>query len=81
MLFGSYTVNASKPFSSSLGLKFRSGEVNLYACAVKLIDKPLDKVFERRTEVMNDRSDPKLVLQNLKQVPNALICDALLDQG
>ena len=59
---------------------FDNGELNFYACSVRLIDEPLDDVYDWRADVMNDAWDPKLARRKLKALPDVMVCDALLDQ-
>ena len=81
LLFGSYRINESKDASPRLHLKFADGELNFYACALQLIDQPLNKVYDWSGDVMNKKFDPAKALQKLKDHPGTLICDALLDQN
>jgi len=38
MLFGSYRINEKKETAPRLSLRFPNGELNLYACSVKMLD-------------------------------------------
>jgi endonuclease-8 len=80
MLFGSFTINSEKSGKLTLGLSFKSGNLNFYASVVKLIDKPIDEVFDWRSEVMNEKFDAKLALKKLKEKQNDEIVDVLIDQ-
>ncbi len=80
MMFGSYRVDARKDASPRVALQFDKGEINFYACSVKLIDQPLDEVYDWRADVMSDAWDPRLARRKLKAMPEVLVCDALLDQ-
>ena len=64
-----------------LRLVFAKGEINFYACLVKFIDEDLDEVYDWTSDVMNDLWDPKAAKRKLKEILNALICDALLNQN
>ena len=80
MLFGSYRINEARNATPRLSLKFRSGELNFYACSVKFVDDPLNEVYDWSGDVMSDSWDPKAAFKKLQAIPDALICDALLDQ-
>ena len=80
MMFGSYRIDARKDASPRVALQFDKGELNFYACSVKLIDQPLDEVYDWRADVMSDAWDPRLARRKLKAMPEVLVCDALLDQ-
>ena len=80
MMFGSYRIDARKDAAPRVALQFEKGEINFYACSVKLIDPPLDEVYDWRADVMSDAWDPRLARRKLKAMPDVLVCDALLDQ-
>ena len=60
---------------------FKEGELNFYACSVKFIEENLDKVYDWKGDVMNPGWDPKAAKKKLKDHPDMLVCDALLDQN
>jgi endonuclease VIII len=80
MLWGSYRINDRKPTPPRLGLGFTRGEINFYSCSVRLIDVPLDDVYDWRADVMSERWDAALARKRLRAQPETLVCDALLDQ-
>lgn len=81
MLFGSYRINEQKDSAPRLRLIFDEGEINFYACSVKFIEEDLDDVYDWKADVMSDAWDPKAAKQKLKEIPEALVCDALLNQN
>ncbi len=80
MLFGSYRINEERDSIPRLSLKFRSGTLNFYACSVKILDDPLDEIYDWTADVMSDVWDPKAARKKLQKHPSMLACDALLDQ-
>lgn len=80
MLFGSYRVNEKKETAPRLSLIFEKGEINFYACSVKFIEEKLDEVYDWSSDVMSDAWNPKAAKQKIKAIPEALVCDVLLDQ-
>jgi len=80
MLFGSYRVNDKKETNPRLSLRFEKGELNFYACSVKLVEGDLDKLYDWTADVMNENWDPAKARKKLKAIPKTLVCDALLDQ-
>jgi endonuclease-8 len=80
LMFGSYRIDERKPSPPRVSLQFDNGELNIYASSLKYIDGKLDETYDWRTDVMNDAWDPRLARRRLKQQPDTLICDALLDQ-
>jgi endonuclease-8 len=81
MLFGSYRINEGKEVSPRLRLIYKKGELNFYACSVKFIEEDIDGIYDWTSDVMNDKWDPKAAKKKMKQRPDALICDVLLDQN
>jgi len=81
MLFGSYRINEKKDAKPRLSLSFENGELNFYACSVKLIEGQLDEVYDWSADVMNDDWSPANAKKKLKTTPEMLVCDALLDQN
>jgi endonuclease-8 len=83
LMFGSWCIDERKPDKRlRIGLGFAQGrELNFYSCAARLIDEPLDEVYDWRADVMSDAWDPKLARARLLEHPDTLACDALLDQG
>ncbi len=81
LLFGSWRIDERKAGSvPRLTLKFANGELNCYACAVRLLDGDLDTLYDWRGDVMSPQWDPALARKRLRAMPDALACDALLDQ-
>ena len=82
MLFGRYRVDERKENASPrLALGFANGELNLYACSVQYLEgKPGDH-YDWRSDVMAPEWDPALARRKLRAMPDALACDALLDQS
>ena len=82
LLFGSYSVNEQTKTDRSLRLKlrFKNGSLFFYTCSVKLLEEDLDNIYDWSADVMSDDWDSKKAIKKLKQYPEMLICDALLDQ-
>lgn len=80
LMFGSYRIDERKPSPPRVSLQFDNGELNIYASSLKYIEGKLDDTYDWRTDVMNDAWDPRLARRRLKQQPDTLICDALLEQ-
>lgn len=80
MLFGSYRINETKQSKVRLGLQFKEGEINFYACSVQFIEEDLDDLYDWSADVMNEGWDAKSARKKLREQPQTLVCDALLDQ-
>jgi len=81
MLFGYYLINGKKPNGKlRLGLEFDNGELNFYASQVKLIEEPLEEVYDWTVDVMSPKWDPNAAVDKMNKLKKLLICDALLDQ-
>lgn len=80
LLFGTYRVNEKRDMPVRLNLTFKNGEINFYSCSIKFLEEDLDTIYDWTTDVMNDNWNPKSAKEKLKQVPEKLVCDALLEQ-
>ncbi|MEO6722581.1 MAG: DNA-formamidopyrimidine glycosylase family protein [Ferruginibacter sp.] len=80
LLFGSYLVNEQKDKPVRLRLGFSNGELNLYACAIRILEGDINGLYDWSADVMNEEWDEKKARVKLKKVPKKLVCDALLEQ-
>ncbi len=81
LMFGKYLVNETKETIPRLSISFARGQINLYTCAVKMIDEPLDEIYDWKVDVLSEVWDPKVARKKLKAQPETLVTDALLDQN
>ena len=81
LMFGKYLVNEKREAGNErLSMQFKNGEINLYACSVKLIEQPLDEIYDWTSDVLSDVWDAKAAKKKVKGLPNMMVTDALLDQ-
>lgn len=80
MLFGSYRINEKKETPARLSLQFKEGEINFYACSLKIFNEDPNEIYEWSGDVMNDEWNPSKAKKKLKEIPGTLVADALLDQ-
>jgi len=82
LMFGTYRIDERKEDATPrLGLRFRGGgELNVYTCSVRFVDAPLDQVYDWSGDVMSDLWDAAGARRKLRALPDAWVCDALLDQ-
>jgi len=80
LMFGSYMINAKKDRPERLSLVFKQGEINFYSCSVKLLPGKVEADYDFSADVMNEEWDSSKAKRKLKEIPDRLICDALLDQ-
>ena len=81
MLFGSYSVNEKiETKLTRLGLHFKKGALFFYACSVQFIKEDINELYDWTGDVMNDNWNAAKAVKKLKQQPQTLVCDALLDQ-
>ncbi len=81
LLFGSYRINEQREMKPRLSFKFKNGELNLYSCAIKIIEEDLNEVYDWSADVMNENWDATAARKKIKVNPDLLVCDALLDQN
>lgn len=81
LMFGSYQVNEKKPGRSvRLNLTFKNGEINFYTCSLKYLPGDLNEYYDWSADVMSDDWNAESARKKLKEKPNLLVCDALLEQ-
>ncbi|KQM69603.1 endonuclease [Pedobacter sp. Leaf216] len=80
MLFGSYLINQSKKIPLKLGLIFKKDELNFYTCKVDLLEGNVNQHYNWENDVMADEWNCIAAIKKLKNMPEALVCDVLLDQ-
>jgi endonuclease VIII len=80
LMFGSYRINSTKDATPRLHLGFAKGQLNFYTCSVRIIDEPLDEIYDWSVDLLSEHWDAAKVLARLKAKPDMLVCDALLDQ-
>jgi endonuclease VIII len=82
LMFGSYTVDSTKDRAARLHLGFARGrQINFYSAAIRFIEEPLDEIYEWSADVLSDEWNPRAARKKLKQIPETLVTDALLDQN
>ncbi len=81
MLFGSYRINEGKDAVLRLRFVFKKGELNFYACSIKFIEENIDEVYDWTSDVMGDNWSAKAAKQKIKEIPEELVCDTLLNQN
>lgn len=80
MLFGSYRINERKATPPRLSLQFKDGEINFYACSVKILEGDINEHYDWSADVMNEAWDAKAAKAKLAATPDLMVCDALLEQ-
>jgi endonuclease VIII len=80
LMFGSYRINERKDRASMLSLEFANGEINFYTCAISEISVEEIKKYDWRVDIMSDQWSEKHVLKKVKENPDQMVCDILLDQ-
>lgn len=81
MMFGSYRINSHTEKPARLHLQFKNGgELNFYASQLKLIEEPLDDIYDWDADVMSPAWDGKKAIKKMKEMHGLLACDALMDQ-
>lgn len=80
LLFGTYRINERKDTPPRLSLQFAKDELNFYACSVKIIEQPVDEIYDWSADIMAKEWKDLKAFKKLKAHPEMLACDALLDQ-
>jgi endonuclease-8 len=82
LMFGSYSVDEQiRPKRSiRLQLEFTNGTVYFYTCAVRMLEPGWDKEYDWSADIMSDKWNSRGARKKLRENPDMLACDALLDQ-
>lgn len=82
LMFGSYSIDENnKPARSlRLALEFSRHTIYFYTCSVKLLPRDGDQTYDWEADVMSVEWNPAKARKKLQNVPNAIVCDVLLDQ-
>jgi endonuclease VIII len=82
LMFGSYSIDEDikPPRSLRLALKFSKHTIYFYTCSVKLLSPGADQLYDWQADVMSKDWNSLKARKKLKAIPNAFVCDALLDQ-
>ena len=80
LMYGSYAINFKKDRQARLNLTFATGEINLYSCSIIYLEGDINTLYDWSADVMDNEWNQTKAIEKLKEVPNELICDALLEQ-
>lgn len=80
MMFGSYRIDERRESPARLSLTFGNGELNFYACGMRYVEGDLQQAYDWQADVLSDDWNPRAARRKLQKHPDALVCDALLDQ-
>lgn len=80
LMFGTYYINSSKEAKPRLSIRFEKDELNLYSTAIKIIEEPLDEIYDWTADVLSPFWDAKAASKKLKALPQAMVTDVLLNQ-
>jgi endonuclease-8 len=81
LLFGTYRINERKEMPARLSLRFSNGELNFYTSSIQLIEEDLDTVYDWSADVMNPAWSPAKAKKKMKDDPEMMVCDALMNQN
>jgi endonuclease-8 len=80
LMFGVYYIDSTKDRVPRLTLKFKGREINFYNTGVKMIEEPLDSVYDWSADILHEDWNARKALKKLRAMPNKMATDALLDQ-
>ncbi len=81
MLFGSYRINEKKEMPARLSLEFENGEFNFYTSSLKIFYEDPNEIYDWSADIMSDEWNPAKAKKKLKELPDTLVADALLNQN
>jgi endonuclease-8 len=74
-------MNEKKATPVRLSLQFKNGEINFYACSLKIFYEDPNDVYDWVADVMNENWNASKAKKKLKEIPDTLVADALLNQN
>jgi endonuclease-8 len=82
LMFGTHSIDKNIRPARSLRLALETAKHSLYfyTCSVRLLPFNGDKDFDWEADVLAADWNPLKARRKLKDMPNAMVCDALLDQ-
>ncbi|CAN5580431.1 endonuclease [soil metagenome] len=80
-LFGDVLINERKKVNRSFFLEFTNGEINGYVVKATKLDKPLDEIYDWRTDILSPHFDKAWIKNLLKKQAAKTIDDVLMDQN
>jgi endonuclease VIII len=80
LMWGTYLINEKKEQPVRLNITFKNGEINLYSCAIKILEGNGNDYYDWSADVMNDLWSPAKAKVRLTKISDKLVCDALLEQ-
>jgi endonuclease-8 len=81
LLWGSYTIDSRKDRNPTLRMQFENGEVNFYSSSIKILEEPVDSLYDWRVDVMSRLWDASYVRKLVRAQPEETVADVLLDQS
>jgi endonuclease VIII len=79
-LFGDLLINERKKVNRSFYLEFAKGEINGYVVKAIKLDKPLNEIYDWRTDIMSSHFDKAWIKKLLKKEATKTIDDVLMNQ-
>lgn len=80
-LFGDVLINERKKVNRSFYLEFAKGEINGYVVTASKLKKPIEELYDWRTDVLSKKFDKAHVKKLLKEKADETIHDVLMDQN
>lgn len=80
-LFGDVLINERKKVNRSFFMEFTNGEINGYVVKASKLKKPLEEVYDWRTDILSTEFDKAYVKSLLKKLGDKTIDDVLMDQA
>ncbi len=82
LMFGSWSMNEQTKTNRSLRLKlsFQKKEIYFYTCSIRLLEGDINDLYDWEADVLSDKWNPGKARKKIKEFPNSMLCDILLDQ-
>jgi endonuclease VIII len=79
-LFGDVLINERKKVNRSFYLEFANGEINGYVVRASKLDKPLEEIYDWRTDILSTTFNKAHVRKLIQQKEHNTIAEVLMNQ-
>ncbi len=80
-LFGDVLIDERKKVNRSFYLEFANGEINGYVVTASKLDKPLEEIYDWRSDILNKKFNKAYVRKLIQQKENTTIAEVLMNQN
>jgi len=83
LLWGSYSIDEQTRPDRSVRLCLICGKqkIYFYTCSIRILEEKPDDIYDWEADLLNKKWNAAKARKKLKALPDAMVCDAILDQN